>query len=227
MTTPGRGAPRSRRFVRATFALVGAIVVAASVTAFLDTGGVLATLIRPVVGAGGVAGAPFDVVATNQTITIPKGRASLTAGQELAYVLTAQPSTSGTVGVIVNWLDPQAATGVLRSPNAEIVLGLYYPVATSADCATSPDPFSQQAWYDVTAPGAAVVCLAPGASSWAVLQAPSRRYAGHTTGAILSGLPAGQSTFYVLASVVTNGNAPAGQQGQIGSLQFRLQVLGQ
>lgn len=226
---PGRDVARSRTrtLVRAAFGLFGAALVAASVTAFLDTGGALATLIQPVVGAGGVTGAPFDIVATDQTVTIPKGRASLTAGQEIAYVQAAMPSASQTVGVIVNWLDPQAAKAVLRSPNAEIVLGLYYPVASSADCTTAPDPYSGQAFYDVTAPASTVVCLAPGASSWAVLQAPSRSYAGHTTGAILSGLPVGQSTFYVLASIVTNGNAPAGQQGNIGGLQFRLQVLGQ
>ncbi len=220
----GRG---RRPALRIALAAVSALALAASVVAYLDASGIADTTIQPVTGAGGVVGAPFDIVPTGDTVTVPTGRASLTAGQELAYVEAALPADSNTVGVVVNWTDPQDASSVLNNPNAAIVVGLYYPVASASACTTPADAFTGQAWYDVSAPAAAVACLAPGANSWAVLQAPSRRYQGHTTSAVLTGLPAGQSTFYVLASIVTPGNAPQGQQTQLASLDLRLNVLGQ
>jgi hypothetical protein len=216
-----------RRRARAVFLAACALAVAGSVAAYLDASGIASTSIQPVAGAGGITGAPFDVVPTATAFTIPKGRASVVAGQEIAYVDVAVPADSNTAAVIVNWLDPQDASAVLQNPNAAIVVGLYYPVASSSACTTAADPFSQQAWYDVTQPAAAVACLAPASNSWAVLQAPTRRYQGHTTGAVIAGLPSGQSVFYVLASIVTPGHAPQGQQSSLTNLDLRLQVHGQ
>jgi hypothetical protein len=224
--TRAAGGGRVRARVRRLFMALGALAVAASAVAFLDQAGVVPTTIQAVSGAGGVPGAPYQIVPVASTVTIPVGRASLTAGVEMAYVNLAVPADSASVGVDVNWLDPQDAAAVLHNPNAVIVVGLYYPVASAADCPTAPDPFSGQAWYDVTTPTAATVCLAPGAGAWATLEAPSPRHQGHTTDKVIAGLPAGVSTFYVLASIVTPGHAPPGQQANLSGLDFRLAVRG-
>ena len=159
-------------------------------------------------------GAAIGVTMPTSAITasVTNGHNQLAAGLEAAQVNIASGET-GTMLVNVAWLDPQDGGGVLHSPNAYILTGLYQEDA-SATAGLASHGACNNGEYEI-APGGTNICVEPlsGANSSGVLT----KAAGDS---LLQASVSGVTTAYVLLSIYVNGNAPPGQQGQTTDLRF-------
>lgn len=195
-----------RMRLRWVFGVAALLVVVSGAVAYLNSNGVLAINIHPSPTLSG--GAPVNVTAVDQTVTLTHGGAQTLSGLELYQVNIGDPALSGTLRVSFSWLDPQDASRVFYNPNAWLQVGLY-------DAAGSPSASGTCASGDYLI-NSGTLCVQPDPGGQA--QAAVTRVSGN---AFLQSSTAGQSTVYVIAAIeVPKGNVPPGSESNLSTLQF-------
>lgn len=230
-----------RRRCRAIAVAAVAVSLLASVTYWLAASGTTTTSIAPAPGLS-PEGTVADVVTMSTSVTRSNGAASLQTGKTIAKLLAAKDFTNK-IKVSVAWTNPVDAAKVLLNPNAQISLGLYRPVSAiaSGNCSTSgalkvtDGATSFCTLLDSAAGGSTSVSGGQLLLSQSILTgflAPTVN--GSTTAACAAdaGGPtawcqpstalagADQRLLYVVASILTPGGIPQGQQSQVGGLAF-------
>lgn len=205
---------------------LGLLLGAAAAVLLLGTGGAFlasagtsgAVVTAPALSAGsggGGLGAAVAVTPVSQTITVSEGRAQLVAGQETARIAIASGAT-GTLLVNAAWLDPQDAYGVLNSPHAFILVGLYQEDTTSTSALTTGTSTGCPTGEDqVTDSVNGTLCLSE-MTSGNTLGTLTRSGADVLLHTPVSSL----SDVYVLTSIYSGNIAPPGQQASLPQLQF-------
>lgn len=194
------------------FAGALALLLATTGDAFLASSSQSGSTVQTV-GLSGSGGAAFTVAAASSVpVTVTRGHAQLLAGVETATIQLAGGLTSPLL-INVDWLDPQDGSGVLRSPNAYILAGVYEEDATAtASIASAGCPAGE---YEIVDSANAAICVraASGADPTGLLT----REAADT---LLQVNTSGLTTAYVLLSLYVSGNAPPNQQSTLPQLRF-------
>ena len=137
--------PRGRRRARRTAALllVAGTLLATVGDYWLATSATTVISINPTPGLDATTGLVADVSSLSSTVTCQcDGKAEKQTGVGVSAITIAE-TYAAKARVTVAWTDPQDANKVLDNPNAQILFGLYHPVAyTSNDtsggtCSTS------------------------------------------------------------------------------------------
>lgn len=143
-----------------------------------------------------------SVTALSGAFTTSQGAAAVETGIELYQIDLGAARFSDLVSMHVLLLNPWDTGKALNNPNAWIDVAVYYPDATGA--VTLSD-------------GTTKVSLDTG-------EFASARVTRQTGEVLLRPSVANQSRLYILASITTPGGIPPGQQQQITSLKFFVQV---
>jgi hypothetical protein len=160
---------------------------------------------------GGVA---VDVTSVSNAITLSRGRAQTVAGVEIYRIAMGDPTLATHLLVNFVWVDPQDANAVLSNPNSWIEIGVYYNSGTAPSNGACPS-----GQYLIDDPTDGQVCaVADGGSRALAPLTPSN------ADAVLVATPGRHTVAYLLASINTPGNAPPGQQGQLTTLQYNVDV---
>ena len=144
-----------------------------------------------------------NLTAIGETFSITRGAAQKVSGIELYKIELGDAESSNKVTIEIALLNPEDMGAVLNNPNAFIDVGVYYPDAggrVTLDC----DPVD-------------VVSRDEGPRASAMMS----KVIGDV---LLHPSVTGQSTLYILASIVVPGGSPPGQQAQLTDLGFWCQV---
>lgn len=124
---------RSRRRSRRALALTGLALSFFGTAGFwLSTSGVVSNTISPLPGSPTSSFA--NVIPLSTTVSRTNGSAQLETGVALAKIVLSSSVTTA-ARVDVAWTNVGAAASVLNNPNAQISVGLYYPIHTG-NCIT-------------------------------------------------------------------------------------------
>ncbi len=251
---------RSVRKGPLVFTILAAVLIMTSVSFILSNSGSTSAAVTPAKGmpANGAVASIDTSIAT--AVTRSEGMAQLQTGVVLARI-EVTPSFATKLRVNVFWTDPYDAGKALSNPNAQISVGLYYPIhsgpcnyqpastvatyVTVTDGATNNNPNTYCSALDTSAGGSANVSaqgkllitrhlpggyLFPTVADSGLYGCPLPPPTGTAeTGitwcepsAIAGGSLAtpGPGVLYVVASVLTPGGAPIGQQSTLNSLSF-------
>ncbi|MBX6370305.1 MAG: hypothetical protein IRZ04_20225 [Rhodospirillales bacterium] len=241
----GLHVPIPRRRARRALAViaVAASLLSTAVYWLATLGVVTPTIAAP---PGLTNGEVADVTAMSSAVTRSNGGASLQTGVAIAKLKIAKDFTHR-VRVVIAWTNAVDAAKVLRNPNAQISLGLYRPIkTTTGSCSPGEVKVSDGgtdfcAVLDTAARGSATVSTS-GSSEGTLLLAknivtgfiePTIDGSGTLSTCSTSttswcqpasGVGADQRVLYVIASILTPGGVPQGQQTQAGSLSFFIRV---
>ncbi|MHB1783393.1 MAG: hypothetical protein ACYCTE_12050 [Acidimicrobiales bacterium] len=245
----------SRRGPLAVTALAIALLATSASFALGDTGEVTTSIAaRPGLPTNGDVALVDTSIATGVTRT--EGNAQRDYGVVLARIEVA-PSYAANLRVSVYWTDPEDGYDALDSPDAQIGVGIYHPISTGTcamsqdevDYVTVTDGTNQYcSEIDTRATGSANVSPSgelllarhlPGGYLLPSLPYPTSALECGSPGtpaawcwptAIASSTQvtsAGPAVLYVVASVLTPGNAPPGQQSTISHLSFYVDASAQ
>lgn len=243
----------SRRGPLAITALAMALLATSASFALGDTGEVTTSIAaRAGLQANGDVALVDTSIATGVTRT--EGNAQRDYGVVLARIEVA-PSYAANLRVSVYWTDPEDGYDALDSPDAQIAVGIYHPISTGT-CATSQDEVDYVTVTDGTnqycseidtqATGSANVSPSgelllarhlPGGYLLPSLPyptsapqcggSPSTPVAWCWPAATAQVTSAGPAVLYAVASVLTPGGAPPGQQSTISHLSFYVDASAQ
>ena len=139
-------------------AALGAVILiaaGATVTSFaLANSGSVSASIQPAAGApsGGQVASVDTAIASSISVTNgDNNSANLDTGVVLGRI-SVTPVDAASIKAEVYWTDPYDATDELRSPNAQISMGLYYPVHDGS-CVTASKGTWINTYVDVTDSG--------------------------------------------------------------------------
>ena len=230
---------------RAIAILIVCVAFLASVAYWLATTGVTTTSISPPAGKPGTGGIAA-VTTLSATVTRTNGGALLQTGVALAKVTTAK-SNANHLRIGVAWTNVGQAARVLNNPNVQVSIGIYHTIHTGNCNSTSQSvdaPLVNLTDTDSQTYCAALDQGATGrfASSTGKLllagnqvggfQLPSVDGSGALSACASSGSdtdswcqPASisdsnQRALFVIASIVTPGGIPQGQQPDLNTLNF-------
>ena len=197
--------------------------------------------------AGSSDGAVAAVTAMTSSVSRSSGGALLQTGVALSKIVVAASASNG-IAVNVAWTNVSAAVRVLNNPNAQISIGLYHPIhtgncvsaSTSVDAPlvniTDTDSTALCGALDQAATGSASVSptgkllLAPtvvggtltpaldGSGAISACAAAANDNGGWCQPASIS--DSNQRALFVVASIVTPGTIPQGQQADLSTLDF-------
>lgn len=122
-----RNAGSRRRTRRALATIMVAVAFLGSALYWLAITGTISPSISP--PSGTANGAVAEVFPMSDSVTRSVGAATLQTGVALSRLEVAKDSTDK-IRVNVVWTNPNDAQQVLNNPNAQIAIGLYYPVHT-------------------------------------------------------------------------------------------------
>ena len=235
---------RSRRRRRALLVLALAGSLVATGGAWLADTGTTTLNIQPAPGLAS-DGKVASITPLSSSFTRPNGNAQIQAGVAIDKIEIAQGFATS-VKLDLAWLNPGDAAQVLNNPNAQIHVGLYYPIYTGT-CASgeSASVDSQRATItdgatlctrlDASATGAIVDngkmilhftqlsgFIRPGTADPTPTECTSSTE--NTTWCAPAGLGASKNVLYVAATIATPGGKPAGQQNNVSSLEFFTRV---
>ena len=248
---------------RKRMAALGAVILiaaGATVTSFaLANSGSVSASIQPPAGApsGGQVASVDTSIASS--ISVTKGdnaSANLDTGVVLGRI-SVTPVDAASIKADIYWTDPYDATDELRSPNAQISMGLYYPVHAGS-CVTASKGTWINTYVDVTDSGTTYCAVldktAGGSGNVAdgkILESvdqpggyllPDLTDSGSlpTCSSVASGSystveqspsnwcqpssVSGPGVIYVASAILTPGGIPQGQQSQLKSLSFLINV---
>ena len=139
MTAVAHSLQRAHRRRRSRAVAVTAVAVALLVTTvyWLSASGATGTNITAPPGL--TNGAVAAVSAMSSTVTASNGGAQKDTGVTLAKLFVAQDFTTK-ITVSIAWTNAVNANKVLNNPNAQIVVGLYHPIATTTSGGSCPNP---------------------------------------------------------------------------------------
>jgi hypothetical protein len=236
-----------RRRALAILLVSGAFL--ASVAFWLSSSGAATSSISPPAGAP-ADGEVAEVTALSSSVTRTNGGAQLQTGVALAKLVTSK-SAANHLRVEISWTNATQGVRVLNNPNAQISVGVYHPIHTGA-CnnasnsvdaplvnVTDTDANSYCAALDAGTTGkfvsaAGKLLLAQNQISGYLLTSVDG--SGSLSACASSGndsdawcRPASvsdvnQRVLFVIASIVTPGGIPQGQQPQLDSLDFYTDV---
>lgn len=248
--SPARGAVRRRL----TVALVsGVLAITAGAFALANSATVTPPGITPAAGLasnGQVASVDTSIASA---ITTSNGSAQLDSGVVLSAIDVA-PSYAAKLRIEIDWTDPYDAAKALKTPNAQISVGLYYPIHQGS-CVNS-DKSETNAWVDVV-DGSYNYCseldgsvtgssnvgtngklflaknlpsgymLSTKADNGSLATCTTFTGTASTESTLPWCQPEGVSTtgvIFVAASILTPGGIPPGQQATLTSLSFFVQA---
>lgn len=238
MTTRARKL-RRRRAALAALALAASLLATGG--AWLAETGTTVVAVSPPPGI-----APDGRVASfapmSASFTRPNGNAQIVAGLATGEIRFAQ-GYSTSLKVDMAWLNPGDAAQVLNNPNAQIHVGLYYPIytgtcvggeipAVSSTRATIGTGFGtlctrldENASGEIVDGGKMILhrtrlagFLRPGTADPA--PAACTANTASTSWCAPSGLDADKNVLYVAVTIVTPGGKPAGQENNVSALEF-------
>ncbi|MBT5320023.1 MAG: hypothetical protein HOL45_08970, partial [Chloroflexi bacterium] len=166
------------------------------------------------------SGAKADISSVSSSFSSVQGKGKKTTGVVLSKLSFGSSGDSDSTAIEFIWADPDQATSVLLNPNAFLEVRVYFldsdqTVATdggyTGDCSSS----TQRAFEDS---GTKYVCPDPDDT-----HAFKTLSIQNTAATFLPSLD-GQSTLYILADIHVPGGAPAGQQGQLTTLNFNVNI---
>lgn len=243
----GRPGPRARR--RAVAIVAVAVALAVSLTYWLANTGATSSSISPPSGVPS-DGKAADVTTMSSTVTRTNGAAQLQTGVAIAKLTTGK-ALAKHLRVEVSWTNAVQGARVLNNPNAQISVGIYHTIHTGA--CNSPSNSVDAPLVDVTDTDSNTYCAAldQGATGKFVSAAGKLMLAqNQVTGYLLASVDASgtvnacassgsdtdvwcqpssvtdpsQRALFVIASIVTPGGIPQGQQPQLTSLNFYTEV---
>lgn len=242
---PGR---RVRR--RAVAIIVVSVAFVASVTYWLAITGATSSSISPPAGAP-TSGAVAEVTTMSSTVTRTNGAAQLQTGVALAKLATSKTEANH-LRVEVSWTNAVAGARVLNNPNVQISVGVYHTIHTGACNSASNSVDAPLVNVTDTDSNTYCVALDQGAtgkfvSSTGKLLLAQNQISGYLftsvdgSGSLSACASSGSDTdtwcqpasvsdasqraLFVIASIVTPGGIPQGQQPQLSSLTFYTDVL--
>lgn len=229
----------------------GALAVVAAVGTFMLGGtGSSSPAIKELPGAN--SGAVAQVTELASSVTRTKGAAQLDAGVALDRLLVAEEA-SDHIDVSTSWTNVQEAAKVLLNPNAQLSVGLYHPIHTGQCTATDNESNrgkevdAPRVTIEDTNKEDLCGALDEGSKGSATVSETgklllSKGLIGGYLRPSLSGeklsacaatgtswckpATAGehQAALYLVASIVTPGGIPQGQQAQASTLAFYTKV---
>ncbi len=238
-------ARRGRRRRGAIAIVIVCVAFVASVTYWLAASGATSSSITPPAGAP-TSGAVAEVTTMSSSVTRTNGAAQLQTGVALAK-LAASKGAANHLRVEVSWTDAVNGARVLNNPNAQISVGIYHTIHTgSCNSAsntvdaplvnlTDTDSSSYCAALDQNATGKFVnssgklllardqisgYLLTTVDGSGSLSSCASSVTDTDTWCQPASVSNASQRALFVVASIVTPGGLPQGQQPQLTSLNF-------
>jgi hypothetical protein len=246
-----------RRPTRARFRVLAVTALSASllgsVSFWLATSGVTSASVAPPLGSP-ASGSIADVTTMNAVVTRTNGGAQLQTGVALAEI-TMSSSVTTSVRVDIDWTNTGQAAQVLNNPNAQISVGLYHTIHTG-NCNSTVHSTDAPLVNVVDPANSAVYCAALDqgatgrfASSTGKLLLSLSQVGGFlrpsvsgsgTLSACASSVTdtdawcqqasltnANQRALFVIASIVTPGGIPQGQQPTLTTLSFYIGVRAQ
>ncbi len=237
---------RRAQRVLAVVAVAGSLV--ATATYWLGSTGATSTDITA--PSGLTNGRIADVTAMSSNVSQNNGGAVKLTGKTIGKVLIAKDYTQN-VRIAAAWLNPLDAQQVLGNPHAQIRISLYYPVSTTTTpCSSGQNPFlivdggttfcavedgAATGSYTVNESGQLFLAdtiltgyLRPSVDASGTLGGCAAASSSSTTWCqpTVSYATASQRLVYIVASIIvgTRDNAPPGQQGLIGGLNFYLRT---
>ena len=252
--------PNKNRMRMAALGAVILVAAGATVTSFaLANSGSVSASIQPAAGApsGGQVASVDTAIASSISVTNgDNGSANLDTGVVLGRI-SVTPVDAASIKAEVYWTDPYDATDELRSPNAQISMGLYYPVHDGS-CVTASKGTWINTYVDVTDSGTTYCAVldktAVGSGNVAdgkILESvhqpggyllpdltdggslPSCSSVASTSYSTVEQSPSnwcqpssvsGSGVIYVASAILTPGGVPQGQQSQLKSLSFFINV---
>lgn len=243
-------APRRRRSRRRrALAVMGLGLSLAGTSGFwLASTGLVTTSVSPPAG-GPTSGGVADVTPIAASVTRTNGGATLQTGVALAEI-TLSSAVVPHLMVSVAWTDVSQAAQVLNNPNAQISVGIYYTIHTGDCNTSGSGSKTDAPLVNLTDPSdGATYCAAldtgatgPVVSSTGKLLLSGSQVAGYLFTANLSSstisacasssvdtlswcqpasvTDSNQRALFVIASIVTPGGIPQGQQPSLSSLTF-------
>ena len=245
-------APHRRRRA-AAIVFVGAALFA-SVGSFLATTGISSPSVAPPPGtpsSGNVA----DVTTYTSTVNRTNGAAQLQVGVTLAKIVVSSLFSNG-IRVNIDWTNTAQAAKVLNNPNVQISIGLYHTIHTGS-CNTSSPGNVDAPLVSITDTDSNTYCAALDQGATGQFASPTGKLllAQNQVGGFLlpsvdgsgalaacasSGTDtntwcqpaslssnANQRVLFVVASVVTPGGIPQGQQPSLATMSFYVGVNAQ
>lgn len=238
---------RARR--RAVAILVVSAAFFASATYWLATGASTFT-ISPPPGAP-ASGAVAEVTSMSSSVTRTNGGAQLQTGVALARLATSKMAANH-LRVEVSWTNAVDGARVLNNPNAQISVGVYHTIHTGACNSVSQSVDAPLVNVTDTDSNSYCAALDQGAtgkfvSSTGKLLLGQNQISGYLvtsvdgSGSLSACAPSASDTdawcqpvsvsnssqraLFVIASIITPGGIPQGQQPQLNSLSFYTDVL--
>lgn len=240
MTARARNTQRRRAL--AVIAIVGSFF--ASFTFFLADTGVSTTSISPPAGVA-PNGKVAAVTGMAASFTRPQGNAQIQAGRAIDRVTVAK-GLANTLKVDLAWVNSMQSAQVLGNPNAQVHIGLYYPIHTGACTSGNANSTTdtRATIVDDFGAGNVTICnaldtAATGSvtNSGKLVLSPVnvtgflRMAATDPSGAAActasetawcrpANVNANTNVFYIGVTIVTPGGKPAGQQNNVATLDF-------
>jgi hypothetical protein len=242
-------AQRSRARRRAVAVVTVGLALIASVTVWLATTGVATTSISPPAGAPS-SGDVANVTSMSSTVTRTNGAAQLQTGVALAKLALAKSNSTG-LRVDIAWTNANHTARVLSNPNVQISIGVYHTVH-AGNCKSTAQSVDAPL-VNLTDTDSATYCAAldQGATGRFVSSTGKLLLAQNQVDGFL--LPAldgsdtldscassggdtdvwcqpasvtdpNQRALFLIASIVTPGGIPEGQQPDLNSLDFFIGV---
>ncbi len=248
---------------RRRMAVLSAVILAAAcgtIGSFaLANSGSVSASVTPPAGAPSTGQSVSVDTAIASSISVSNGddsSAKLDKGVVLGRI-SVTPVDAAKIKAEVYWTDPYDATDELRSPHAQISMGLYYPVHSGSCVSASKDTWVNTyvnvtdsgttycAVLDKTASGSQNVAegkimesvhqpggfllpdLSDGGSLPACSSVSSANYSAAETSPSNWCQPSsvsGSGVIYVASAILTPGGIPQGQQSQLSSLHFFINV---
>lgn len=166
------------------------------------------------------SGQKADISGNLGSYTSVQGKGKKTTGVVLSKISFGDSGDSDETGIEFIWADPDQATSVLLNPNAFMEVRVYFldtdqTVATDGGYSGSCNSTTQRAFTDS---GTKYVCPNPDeVHGYKTLSISN-------TAAVFLPSVDGQSVLYILADIHVPGGAPAGQQGQLTTLNFNVGI---
>lgn len=247
---PRRSLLRAHRGALALLAVAVAFITTA--TYWLATTGATSPSIGALPGSSST-GAVADVTAMSSSVTRTNGSAQLQTGVALDKVVVAK-TASNHFRLVLAWTNAQSGAQVLNNPNAQISVGVYHPIHTgncvgaAGSDVDSPlvnitDPDNSQSLcgsLDQSATGSSSVSstgklllaqnlvsgfLDPALDGSATLSACASAVDDNGGWCQPSSVSdSNKRALYLIASIVTPGGIPQGQQASLTSLTFFTKV---
>jgi hypothetical protein len=237
-----------RRRALAALMVTGAFF--GSVTFFLADTGVSTMTISPPAGVS-ADGKIASLTPLSVSFTRPQGNAQIQAGLAIERITVAK-GRANTLKVDMAWVNPMQSAQVLNNPNAQIHVGLYYPIhtgtCTSGHANSTSD--TRATITDNLGAGAVTLCTALDTAATGSLTSAGKMILSKTNVAgflrMAATDPAGavpcpgagtswcrpanvnadNNVFYIGVTIVTPGGKPAGQQNNVSTLDFYSSLTG-